>query len=537
MPNPGPDDRNRQDGLERGLAVLRRHLVLTLLCALVAGAAAFGVSALQTKEYSATASLLFRNPGFAEDLFGTMPTTETTDPIREAATNEKLVGLSVVGARAARHLAHLTPEEVSNMVAISSEGQANVVSVTATSQDRAQARRVANTFARQFIAFRAGTDRSKLVKAKDLAERELGRLPKHQRDGVRGQALSRSAEKLGILASLQTGNAELVQPAELPSSPSSPKPARNGIIGMLVGLVFGIGLAFLLERLNRRIRDPEEAQSVFDLPILAVVPESKAIMAANEGAEPPALPFVETQSFHMLQASLRYFNVDREIRSVLIASSSAGVGKSTIAWNLARVAASSSRVAVVELDLRKPSLGRQHGLRMGPGLAALLTHQIGLEEAIQSRPLAGRGGENGSLLTSPGLDVIVAGPPPPNPTELIESEAMRDVHAQLRERYDLIVFDTAPMGMVSDAFSLLREVDGVIVVTRLGQSTRDNARRLREQLERLDAPTLGLVANAAKFGRGGRYGYGYGGYYGEPEPRKPEGAEVMGELSAAPESR
>jgi succinoglycan biosynthesis transport protein ExoP len=519
------DDSSRQSDLERLLVTLRRRVALIGLCAIVAGVGALGFSLLQQKQYSASASLLFRNPGFAEDLFGTSATSAApTDADREAATNQKLVGLEIVGARAAKRLPGLSAKEVSDMVSVSAEGEADVISVTATSHEPAQAKLVANTFARQFIAFRAGTDRSKLLEAKRLAERGFDRLSSAQREGVRGQALSRGIEKLGILASLQTGNAELVQPADLPTSPSSPKPVRNTILGAIIGLLAGIALAFLFERLSRRLRDPEEAQEAFQLPVLATVPESKAIMATNEGAAAPELPFVENESFQMLRASLRYFNVDREIQSVLVASNSAGVGKSTIAWNLARVAANSSRVVIVETDLRKPSLGRQHGLRMGPGLAALLTHQVSLEDAIQSKALAGRNNGDGAGRV---LDVIVAGANPPNPAELIESKTMREVHAQLRERYDLIVFDTAPMGVVSDAFPLLREVDGVIAVTRLGQSTRDHAEQLREQLVRLEAPMLGVVANAVKVRRGGKYGYG-GGYYGEPEQRQAGTSQSVG---------
>jgi Mrp family chromosome partitioning ATPase len=171
---------------------------------------------------------------------------------------------------------------------------------------------------------------------------------------------------------------------------------------------------------------------------------------------------------------------------------------------------------------------------MGPGLAALLTHQITLDEAIQSKPLAtrgtGRGNGNGAApMPDASLDVIVAGSPPPNPAELIESQAMREMHAELRERYDLIVFDTAPVGVVSDAFPLLREVDGVIVVARLGRSTREHSEHLRDQLKRLNAPTLGVVANGFK-ARGSRYGYGYtGGYYGEPDSKdKSEAPQSVG---------
>jgi capsular exopolysaccharide synthesis family protein len=511
--SPAQVDSTRQSELERVIATLRRRVGLIALCFVVTTAAAAGFSLLQQKEYSASASLLFRNPGYAQDLFGSNGITPSTDPAREAATNVKLVGLGVVAERTAKRLDGVSTDDVAGMVEVEAAGQSDVVSVTATSPRPKQAKQVANAFAREFIAFRAGADRSKLLRAKRLAERELERLSPDQQAGARGEALSRAAEKLGVLASLQTGNAELVQPADLPTSPSSPKPMRNGILGALLGLLLGVGLAFLFERLNRRLRDPEEVREAFGLPILGTVPESKAITESNEGTAAAELPFMENEAFRMLRASLRYFNVDHELHTVLITSHAAEVGKSTVSWNLARVAATSSKVVIVETDLRNPSLARQHGLRMGPGLAELLTHQVELDEAIQSKPIAGGGNGAGERA----VDAIVAGSLPPNPAELIESKAMGEVLSRLGERYDLVVLDTAPVGVVSDAFPLLRQVDGVILVARMGQSTRDSAERLREQLARLDAPVLGVVANGIKLSRGGKYGYGhYGGYYGPP---------------------
>jgi succinoglycan biosynthesis transport protein ExoP len=287
-----------------------------------------------------------------------------------------------------------------------------------------------------------------------------------------------------------------------------------------LGLLLGIGLAFLLERLNRRLRDPEEAQEVSGLPILGTIPESKAIGASNEGTVTD-LPFMENEAFRMLRASLRYFNVDHSVRSVLVTSHGPEAGKSTVAWNLARVAATSSsaKVVIVDADLRNPSLARQHGIATGPGLAELLTHQIVLDQAIQVKPISPSGGV---------LDVIVAGAPPPNPAELIESQMMSEVLAQLGASYDLVIIDTAPLGVVSDAFPLLRKVDGVVAVARMGKSTRDSVGQLREQLRRLEAPVLGLVANGVKVGRGGKYGYGYG-YYGPPaEELKADPAGAQG---------
>jgi polysaccharide biosynthesis transport protein len=530
---PSEETDTRQIDLGGIVAVLRRRAGLILMCVAITTVAAVAISLLQEKQYSASASLLFRNPGFAENLFGNSTESPATDPTREAATNEKLVGLEIVAKRASENLSGLTPEEVSDMVSVSSSGEADIVSLTATSSDPEQAKLVANTFAHQFINFRAQADQSKLLEAKELAEAEYSSLSPEQQAGPRGVALSSGAEKLGILASLQTGNAELVQPAELPSSPSSPKPMRNGILAAIIGLMVGIGLAFLFERLNRTLRDPEEAREAFGLPILATVPESKAIMASNERSAALELPFMENEAFRMLRAQLRYFNIDRDVRTVVVSSHAAGVGKSTVSWNLGRVAATASKAIVVEADLRNPTLAAQHGLRSGPGLAELLTNQVELDAAIQSKQLPAVG-TNGAGGGERKVDVIVAGSNPPNPAELIESKTMSDILSQLAERYELVVIDTAPIGVVSDAIPLLRMADGLIVVARIGETTRDTAYEMRDQLSRLDVPVLGLVANLIKLRRGGRYGYGqYGpGVPGEPGERPEERQRARPRLRA-----
>ncbi|HET7590279.1 MAG TPA: polysaccharide biosynthesis tyrosine autokinase [Solirubrobacterales bacterium] len=526
MTRRAPEEIEAEKSDLRGVvAVLRRRAGLILLCVVLAAAAAVGFSLAQQKEYSASASLLFRNPGFAESLFGNSVTTPATDPTREAATNEKLVGLEIVAKRTSEHLQGLTAEEISEMVGVSASGEADIVSVTATGPDPAQAKTVANAFAHQFIAFRAQADKAKLTEAKKLAEEEYSRLSPEQQAGPRGEALSSGAEKLGILASLQTGNAELVQPAELPSSPSSPKPLRNGVLAAIIGLLLGCGLAFFFERLDRRLRNPEEARDAFGLPILATVPESKAIMASNRRTAALELPFMENEAFRMLRAQLRYFNTDRVVQTVAISSHAAGVGKSTVAWNLARIAATSSSAIVVEADLRNPTLSAQHALGSAPGLAELLTHQVGLDAAIQSKPLSG--GSNGAGIGGTHLDVIVAGSHPPNPAELIESQTMSDILAELKRRYELVVIDTAPIGVVSDAIPLLRMADGLIVVARIGETTRDAAAEMANQLDRLGVPTLGVVANAIKLPRRSRYGYGYGPGPQEAPVERPSDAQQV----------
>jgi receptor protein-tyrosine kinase len=499
--------------LEGTLRVLRRRAGLIAICLAVGALSAVGLSLLQQKQYSASASLLFRDPGFDQKLFGSPVLSLARDPTREAATNVRLVGLAVVADRTAEKLhSELTGTDVSDKVGVKSQGQADVVSVTATDHDPEFAAKISNTFAEEFVAFRRQADRKKITEAQDLVEADLARLSPSERQGLEGRSLEAQTKKLQVLAALQTGNAELVQPADAPDSPSSPRPVRNGVVGGFLGLLLGLGLALLFERLNRRFREPEELEETYRLPVLGTVPESSSL--ASVAQEEDVLPFPEAEAFRMLRARLRYFNVDHDVRTLMITSSAAQDGKTTVAWNLARTASvGGSKVLLLEADLRNPGLARQRTLKTGPGLAEVLTHQLTAEEVIQTVDVRDhRDGEEKSRT----LDVIVAGSIPPNPAELLESQNMADLLEQLAATYDLVVIDTPPTSVLADAFPLMRQVSGVIVVSRLGSSTRDAAEHLRAELEKLGAPVLGVVANAVPARRAGRYGgYGYGYGYGQ----------------------
>jgi capsular exopolysaccharide synthesis family protein len=197
---------------------------------------------------------------------------------------------------------------------------------------------------------------------------------------------------------------------------------------------------------------------------------------------------------------------------LLVASAAPGDGKTTIAHNLAEAAQETgTRTLLVEADLRRPTLARHYGLRAAPGLSELLIGAAEPHEAIQPVPIATRvNGATGEI----SLDVLVAGHPPPNPAELMESQTMSDTLGWVAEQYELVVVDTPPIAVVSDAMPLLRKVDGVVLVSQLGKNTRDAAAFLRERLVGVNAPLLGVVANGIRAKSKSAYGYGYGyGYY------------------------
>ena len=182
------------------------------------------------------------------------------------------------------------------------------------------------------------------------------------------------------------------------------------------------------------------------------------------------------------------------MRSVLVTSANPGEGKTTVAWNLARAeAAFGANVLMVEADMRRPVLARSLGASATPGLSQLLTAE-GRFEDWSSRQGSRKARTAG--LRRRRIDVLLAGTPPSNPAELLGSDRMQAVLETVPEAYDLVVLDTPPASVVSDVIPMFGSVGAVVVVGRLGMTTYESAIELREQLENLDAPLLGVVVNS-----------------------------------------
>jgi capsular exopolysaccharide synthesis family protein len=487
------------------IGVLQRRATILVIVIVALPAAAIGYSLRAEKQYTATAKLLFRDPGFDQRLLGGPVLAPSVDPAREAATNVGLVSLDTVSRRAADSIKNrpLTPAEIRRKITISAQGQSNVIAVSATDPTPGFAARLANTIGRQYIDFRRDADRSKIDQAIGLVRGQLARLGSAQRKGREGRSLRQQVEQLGVLGALQTGNAELVQPAERPRTPSSPKLIRNTLLALILAIAIGAGLALLRERLDRRLRDGADAAALLGRPVLGVIPDSTSLNTGGGDALELAGP--EAEAFRTLRANLRYYDIDRDIRSLLITSSAPRDGKSTVARYLAATAAAAGvRVVLVEADLRRPTLTGRHPALHAIGLSELLSDQATLETVIQQLPVSLGGRPTGAL-----LDVIAAGSPPPNPTDLLESDRMRLMLGELDGRYDLVVVDSSPITVVPDSIPVLRHVSGVLIVMRESQSTAVGARELRDQLALLGVVPLGLVMNATK-----RVDVkGYDGYY------------------------
>lgn len=516
--NPTVDGDHRSPTFSRHLNIWRRHRVLIVVSCLLAAGTAYALSSSAEKRYTATTSLLFRDPQLDRTLFGVPFFGGAVDPARDAATNVKLVSLSAVARRTARALREdpavatrarrhlgarvpLSEDVIGDNVAVAPEGQSDLVSVSYTDTSPKLSALVANVFAAQYISFRREADRDKIGEARDLVERQLAAMPAERRRGTEGRSLQRRGEQLAILESLQTGNAEVVQAAGVPASASSPRPRRTTAVAGFVGLLLGLALAFLFERLNRRIRDDDEVAEIFKRPIVGSIPE---VRGRRRGPLSP----VDADAYRLTRANLRYFNVNRELKSILVTSAAPGEGKTTIAFNLAAVAAEGgSKVLLIETDLRRPTMAQRFMVDPIPGLSTLLASDLAFEQAVQHvdvQTITGAAGLERQL------DVLTAGPLPPNPADLLESDRMRDIIRSAEENYDLVVIDTPPTSVVSDAIPLIRHISGVLVVARVGQSTYEGLERLQEQLGHLDAPVIGVVVNGMR-DKDASYGYGYSG--------------------------
>lgn len=476
-----------------------------VLCTLITAAVAYVVSKGQPKRYTATTTVIFQNPALNQEASG-LQAVPNPDPQSQRDTNLRLLSLPAI-ASATDAALHIPPGKASSAVSVSLVSDTELASITATAGSSASASQIANTYAAQAIAGQRQSARNYYGGALQILQRQLGGLTPSQRNGSAGNLLRSRINALQILRQLQGNNVTVAQQARPPAGPSSPNTKRTALLGAALGLLIGIGIALLLERLDSRLRELPAVERAYGLPVLGTVPSSRALQAAHT-TEP--LPALEGETFAMLRARLRYFNVDTELRTLMITSTVAAEGKSTVALNLALAEAVTTgrKVLLMEADLRRPNLAQRLGIRMSPGLAEVISHSASLDDALQVVPVPGRSNGAGP---SDSFSVLTGGAIPPNPAALTESTSMSQLLTSLAERFDLVIVDCPPLAVVSDTIPLVGHVDGIVIVTWLGKSTRAAAQHLRDQLERLDAPVLGVIANGVSGKRGG-YGYEAYGY-------------------------
>jgi capsular exopolysaccharide synthesis family protein len=487
------DAAERPDLHAAGGLLRRRYLVM--LPFLLIPIAALVFSLREEERYTASASILFSDTNVVA----------SADPVREAATNVQLLSLEEIQRGVRQRLRGTGPS--ADEVDATEEGEANVLTITATDPSPERAARTANAYAGAYVDFRRSSARREILAEQRFVRNEIERLGNSRRDRARRRALQERLRRLEFDQARERGGARVVQAATPPSSPTSPKPVRNTVIGGIVALFLAVLAALLFERLDPRMVTPKEVERTLGRPILGSIRKSRALARAPVGGHPePA----DVDDFLALRAHLRYLDLDRPIRSVLITSGVEGDGKTTIAWNLAWVAAGrDTRVLFIEGDLRHPTLARTLGLNAERNLVRVLDGSAGLPDVTQEVALPSA--ENGRLPPRI-MSVALAGAAPTRSTDALAWERLGAALREAERDFDLIVIDTAPILLVPDAIPLLSHVGGVVVVGRLRRTPRVALARLKEQLDTVGAPTLGAVVNSV--GKDTAYVYGYDGRRG-----------------------
>jgi succinoglycan biosynthesis transport protein ExoP len=501
--------------IEDLLVALRRHLAIILVCAVGVPAVAVAYSLVQPKEYSASSILVFRQPNFSQDIAGQPIFSPSVDPTIDAATNFGLVALPQVALQTAQAL-HISPSLVSGHISVQPEGTSNLLTVTATERDPQLAVRVAAELSRQYIAGQQAADQALVEQAVARLSQRLHSLPPGVRRGPTGRQLVTAMDQLTTLAAVQTGNAQIAQNPLLPTAPSSPRPVRSGVLGLVAGILLGLVLALLVTRLDQRLRTPQDVVDAYRTPLLAAIPRDRSVGQLRERDKQRASSQLR-DAFSLLRTNLQFLNHHGDFKSILITSAVSGEGKTTVASNLSQALASAgARVLLVDADLRRPNVRQQFNLPEGPGLSNFLAGENLPSWQELETSIPGLTGSDESQ--RPRLHVLTAGDRPPNPADLLSSPRLSKLLEPARQQFDVVIIDSAPIALVPDAVSLAAQVDAVLLVARPGSCKRRVAARVRSQLERIGSNPVGVVANAVS-PSDDYYGYGVGYGYDDPADR------------------
>ena len=502
--------------------VRRRKWVLILLLVLVPLAAVL-VSMRQEKLYQATSQVLLGRQDLAATLAGVVSpfygSDRTLQAEAEIARNPDL-------ATATLRAAGVKDRSAGQFLALSSvvpKPNVDVLQFSVTDKDSGLAVVLANEYARQYLRRNLALETEALRRAVNELNRQV---KAGDPESPSYQPLVDRLEQLKTTEKLRDVNLSLLQPAT-GAIQVQPRPKRNAILGAILGLILGLGIIFLLEAVDTRVRHADEVTRRLGIPLLARIPKrrrhssARPVMLEDSGG-----PYAEP--YRMLRSNLEFATLDHPLRVLMITSAVGQEGKTTTATNLAvSLARAGRRVALVDLDLRRPAVAEAFGLDRNRGLTDVALGRATLQEVLvpvvspsgESVPAEGNGAPqpsgNGHPLTGGWLWVLPSGPLPPDPGEFVGSRAVAGIISRLRESCDLVILDTPPLLNVGDAMTLSAGVDAVLAVVRPDALRGPTLGELRRVLDVCPAPKLGYVLTGVDAAE--EY-YGYSGYY-EPLPR------------------
>jgi tyrosine-protein kinase len=383
------------------------------------------------------------------------------------------------------------PGQLAGEVSASGDPATDFLTITAQDRSPTRAADIANAFARAISLNLQRSAVSQINSSIKTIRYQLSHLGPNQADTK--LQLQQQLSQLEVARSTQGSGAAILQAATPSGTPAGGGVRRTVELALVIGLLLGFGAIVVAERSDRRIRTPEDLERMTDLPLLAAI-EPSAFSDLRKTNQ-------DDEAFQMLRTSLMYFNVDRDLASVVVTSAGEKEGKTTVATRLAIAAATSGRnVVLIDADLRRAQVSARLGIRASEGLGAVIAGSCEMADVLVDVPL-------GDAPGAARLQVLPAGAPPPNPAALMSSPRMQQIIRQLESQTDLLIIDTPAALAVSDPLPLMRAVSGVVVVARVNSSTRQTIRRLQKIIESAHGNLLGVVATGASAGLGDAHYY------------------------------
>jgi capsular exopolysaccharide synthesis family protein len=500
-----------EGNLRTYLRIIRRRFPWLLAVTVLSLAIAVAFTAVQKKQYSATAELLVQPASGSVPISGTQQTVSPT----EVLTELQLITNAPVKGQVTKKLG-FTPN-----ISVAEVGQTNEISLTGTARTPVLAAQVANTYAQTFVAYERTNALNAIITAELQLQGQITALDAQLKPLESETSPSAgTTATISALASQETvlkeqlaqfqvtgaespGGVEVVSPASQPTSPSSPKTLRDGVIALVIGLLLGVGAAFAAEYFDDKVYTKDEAERLSGgVPVLAIIPRVKSW---KKSKHPVLITEVDsfspvTEAYRSLQTSLQFAGHNAQLKTILVTSASGVEGKTSTVANLGVIMAKAGeRVVVVSCDLRRPRLAAFLGKDEMTGFTSVLLDQEELKDVIQVSA------------NTPGLALLGTGPIPPNPAELLGSDKTAEIFRLLATSFDVVLIDSPPLLPVADPLVLSQYADAVLMVVMVGLTTRAELERASELLAQVSARPAGIVLNKAtrRSANGSKYGYGY----------------------------
>jgi capsular exopolysaccharide synthesis family protein len=433
------------------LRAIRRRWRLIVVTVIVVVALADLFTALVDAQYTSTARMFVSTSDRTAD----QALAGSSFAIQRVSSYADLVGGRKLASRVSDDLNHqFTPAQVSAKVSATVEPESVILQISATDSDRRTAQRLAQATAQELSA---------IVK-------ELETQP------------GKSAAPI---------KANILDAANLPTTPVSPQPLRNIAVGLLLGLLLGVGLAVARELLDPRINSQDDIDRISDLPVLGRIflDAPKADQPLVTAASPRSQ---QAEAFRILRTNLQFVDADQGVRAIAVTSPVPDDAKTSTASNLALAMQSGGqRTLLIDGDLRTPQLAGIFKLRNEGGLSAVLAGDVELVDAVQVH------GPSGLSVLPSGVSAL------PNPGDLLQPLALAKVLEAARRQFEIVVIDSPPLLPYSDAALIAAEADGVVVVIRCGAITREQFKESLERLHTVGARAFGVSLTMGA-GRGRR---------------------------------